>query len=491
MSLNNLLNHLERMPMLKVLVPFCIGILLYDSYTLPYCFLIVALIVVGVVTLLMHTRVGLLLFIVLSGFTMAQLRAPSVSVPRDIYTTFCIDITAIPSDRGSYSSVDGSITAWRDPTSGRWYEANDRVVVRADSLVVLNAGDRVIARANVHRFTNDNSYTRLMLRRGYAGVMNIYNSSILDIDSLPPEGLHLTAVERLGRLPRAGTNGVVRAMVVGERSFITPSMREAYSQSGLSHLLAVSGLHIGMLFLFVNLLLWFLPLLRRGHIVRNLIVIVVVWGYVVATGASPSAVRAALMCTILQISIVRVSAYVTMNAIATTALVMLVYRPSWLADISFQLSFVAVAGIVAWGVPLYKALSGGNRLVNLLTANIVVAMVASVATAPLVSHTFSIVAPIGIAINPIVIPLAGVVVLGGIVWVVMPVDFIAKPLGYIVSWAADAITSIAEWTTTLPYASFDLQISSIQMRLIYLLFVALTLVVWCRNPKKELPLRRL
>lgn len=145
-------------------------------------------------------------------------------------------------------------------------------------------------------------------------------------------------------------------MTAGDRSGITPELRAAYSRSGLSHLLAVSGLHTGIVFALVNLLLWWLPLLRRGHLLRNLLAAACIWIYVAAAGFPPSAVRAAVMFTMLQSALASASEYNGLNALAAAAFGMLLWNPAWLGDISFQLSFAAVAAILAWGVPLCRRL---------------------------------------------------------------------------------------------------------------------------------------
>ena len=101
--------------------------------------------------------------------------------------------------------------------------------------------------------------------------------------------------------------------------------RPAYSRSGLSHLLAVSGLHTGIVFALVNLLLWWLPLLRRGHLLRNLLAAACIWIYVAAAGFPPSAVRTAVMFTMLQSALASASEYNGLNALAAAAFGMLLW----------------------------------------------------------------------------------------------------------------------------------------------------------------------
>lgn len=116
-------------------------------------------------------------------------------------------------------------------------------------------------------------------------------------------------------------------MTAGDRRSLSPALRAAYSRSGTSHLLAVSGLHVGIVFLLANLLLWWLPLFRHGHILRNIAVILLIWLYAATTGFPPSVVRAALMFSVLQFALASSSEYVGMNTLAGVAFVMLLSIP--------------------------------------------------------------------------------------------------------------------------------------------------------------------
>ena len=123
--------------------------------------------------------------------------------------------------------------------------------------------------------------------------------------------------------PAPDEQALCNAMTAGDRRSLSPALRAAYSRSGTSHLLAVSGLHVGIVFLLANLLLWWLPLVRHGHILRNIAVILLIWLYAAVTGFPPSVVRAALMFSVLQFALASSSEYVGMNTLAGVAFVML------------------------------------------------------------------------------------------------------------------------------------------------------------------------
>lgn len=476
--------------MLKLLAPLAAGIALAGQYELPLWFLAAAFVVAGIVALLMRSSAATLLLLLTAGFAVAQLRTPQPTVPRGLHTLYEVVVDGFPAERGAYRSASVSVAAWRDPADGTWHPSDSWLMLYADSLVTLRPGERLRCRGTVRPFRGGaESYRRLMQRRGYAGTMWIGPQAVLE--RLEPESsdLHRAAVRRLERLampPEAAA--VVEAMAAGERRAIPAELRNAYSRSGLAHLLAVSGLHTGIVFVLINVVLWWLPLLRRGHLAKNLLAIAAIWLFVAAAGWPPSAVRAAIMCSLLQWALASGSEYVGLNALATAAVVMLLWNPNWLGDISFQLSFIAVAAILAWGVPLCRRCRTRRRWVNALIDAYLIGLIASAATAPLIAHTFGSIPLAGLLINPLAILLAGVVVFGATLWMILPLAPLAPLFAFVTGHAAKAINLLARATAALPGGALDTRLSAGATALLYALFLAATLAAWGRKPKKSLPL---
>ena len=483
--------RLDRMPMVKAVAPFAAGILAADCFTLPLWFLAGAFLLSGTLALLLHSQSGALVMLLTAGFAASQLRDTAHTLPRGIYTTYELTVEGIPAERGRYTSAEATAVAWRDPSDGTWHASGDRIMLYADSLTALYPGERIRCRGSVRPFRGGaESYRRLMARRGFAGTLWLSERTL--IERLPgrSSALHLHAVERMQRIGmRDDAGAVCRAMVTGDRSGITQELRTVYSRSGLSHLLAVSGLHTGIVFALVNLMLWWLPLLRRGHLLKNLLAAGAVWLFVAAAGFPPSAVRAAVMCTVLQAALASASEYVGMNALATAAFGMLLWNPNWLGDISFQLSFLAVAGILAWGVPLCRRCRTRWKGLNVVIDAYLIGLAATLATAPLVSHTFGVVPLAGLAVNPPAIALAGVVVFGGALWMLAPVGVLAPAFGFVTGTAAGGIDALARLTASLPSGAADYTLGGWQTAALYLVFVLATAAAWSAEPKKSVPLR--
>ncbi len=488
MKIACLTERLERMPMVKIVLPVAAGIGLAAIGTFPLWFLGAAVVGCGVAALLLRSTAWTVTLWMVVGCAAAEIRTPNgCSVPRNMKTIFEVQIEEIPSEQGRYIRAEASVRAWRNPTNGHWVPSDARIMLYGDSLTHLVAGERIRCRSTLRPFRSDlSSYRRLMLRRGVVGTLRVGKGSLLE--RRPPRDAtwHEVASARLLRLPMQSASGaVVRAMAVGDRSAITAKQRTVYAQSGLSHLLAVSGLHTGIVFALVNLLLWWLPVVRRGHLVRNVLVIVAIWSYVAIAGWPPSAVRAAVMCTLLQTVLATGSEYVGINALAAAALGMLLWNPAWIGDISFQLSFAAVAGILAWGVPIGRRLHTRYGVVNLLIGSYVVCAAASIATLPLVSHAFGIIPLAGMVVSPVAIGLATVVVACGVTGIIVPLGAV----GYVADSAAAAITGLAEWSAAIPNGVVEYRLGGVAVGAIYLVFGATTLAAWCREPKKNVHLR--
>lgn len=144
---------------------------------------------------------------------------------------------------------------------------------------------------------------------------------------------------------------VAAALVLGKRDLITDDVRSAYTETGAVHVLAVSGLHVGIIFLILRFLLVRLLKLdrtRKGRIVVAFLSVLCVWLFALVSGLSPSVQRAALMFSILALGGIFARKNHVFNTLAAAAIVMLVVTPGQLFQVGFQLSFTAIIGIVAF-----------------------------------------------------------------------------------------------------------------------------------------------
>ena len=277
--------------------------------------------------------------------------------------------------------------------------------------------------------------------------------------------------QRTRLLERFADNGidgdayaVVAAMTLGDKSALTRDIKDTYSVSGASHVLALSGLHLGIIYMLLSLLL---PR-RRWPALSQLVIILSVWAFVFLVGMSVSVVRSAIMLTVYGLLSIGNRDKMSINALAFTAIVMLMWNPAWLFDVGFQMSFMAVLAILLF-VPLFEDVFPAeflmeHRWIKRIWGLVIVSCAAQLGVAPLIAFYFGRFSAYFLLSNMIVIPAAIVILWLSIVVLLFP--SLAYLLLYIVQWLNRVLLSI----TDIPGASIDnLHPSVLQVVLIYVL----------------------
>lgn len=159
-------------------------------------------------------------------------------------------------------------------------------------------------------------------------------------------------VTRIDQWPLGSAQkGVVKALLLGYREDLSPELNQQYASAGITHVLAVSGLHVGILYLVASALLFWLKKLPYGEYGRLLLLALILWGYALLTGLSPSVVRAATMFSFVALGTSFGRLTSIYNTLLASAVVILAFRPAMLFSVGFQLSYLAVFAIV-WLQPL-------------------------------------------------------------------------------------------------------------------------------------------
>lgn len=364
-------------------------------------------------------------------------------------------ITTIPYTAGRWQRCDAEVVGTR---------GKEKFLLRADTTITISLAQRGTL-MGILRPLPEGSYGDLMRRRGYAGTL--YVTSPVDwrveneahsptITARKIQRTLLSHIDRVG-LER-DESAITKAMLLGWRGEIDAPLRDDYSRSGSSHLLAISGLHVGIVAMLVWWACWLLPIMgRRGHIVRNITASIMMILYAFITGLSPSVVRATLMFVVAQLSLAYGTTRSSLNALCGTLAMMLLVNPNNLYDISFTLSAVAVIGIATGYQPAMNYFGGkrAGKSVRTLLGIVIVGACSTFATLPLVAHTFGIVSLVGIFLNPVVILTAEIIVMGGLIWVSLPFEALAPVARWIVGGAATVQNSIVEYAASLPHSALE------------------------------------
>ena len=256
------------------------------------------------------------------------------------------------------------------------------------------------------------------------------------------EALRLRLLHRMQAGPLAQREaGVAEALTLGWRGDIAPETQASFRDAGIAHLLAVSGLHVGLLAAIVGGLLVWVGKERRGRLIRGSVQLAAIWLFTLLTGLAPSTVRAALMFSLFIVAHIFARRTPTLNLLAVAAIVTLVANPLLVYNVGWQLSYSAVAGI-ALARPVITAFR--NRLWQ-LTA---VSTFATLATLPVVATTFHRLPVYFLIANIVIVPLAGVLLFLSLAYMALPCDVTAWPL----YWLTRFCEWLTAWVASLPGA---------------------------------------
>ena len=294
-------------------------------------------------------------------------------------------------------------------------------------------------------------------------------------------------------------NGISKALLIGDRTEVSVDLRKQFNRAGVGHLLAISGLHVGIVASVAFLLFhwigsWIPPLLWNGwnRKLAAMMTFIPVLAYGFLAGMSPSTQRAVIMVGVFLLTLLLDQEQDLTNTICMAGLTILIIHPPALFSISFQLSFAAVLTIV-WGVTLLRPLKAHqNRLMDRLIQKGVTFMAVSffaiLGTTPLVMAYFNQVSLIGIFVNIVAIPLVGFIVVPlGLLGVFLQLlePHLAVVCLCISHWVLSKSIRVIQFFSDLPFAALDtITPSRIEMGLYYAMMLGVFLLLAQRSQQK-------
>ena len=233
---------------------------------------------------------------------------------------------------------------------------------------------------------------------------------------------------------------VIAALTIGDKSDLSTDLKNVYSAAGASHVLALSGLHVGILSGFLFLVFYPLTYWKRyGRMVRMLLVVTLLWGFAFISGLSSSVMRAVVMFSLYAFaSCCSEERFSGIHSLALAAFLMLLYNPFFLFDLSFQLSFAAVASILAFYPLCTRGVVIQNRLFRYLFNLLCLSVSAQVGTLPFVLLYFGTFPTYFLLANLIVSPLAACI----LVLTLMALALSSVP------WLGSGVVVLLDWSTS-------------------------------------------
>lgn len=278
---------------------------------------------------------------------------------------------------------------------------------------------------------------------------------------------------------------VAMALILGVTEGIDSELLSAYAASGAMHVLAVSGMHVGIIYVIILFLFKPIKKYRWSPWLVAGLSIFLLWAFAFVTGLSPSVLRAVTMFSFVALAKPlgwRTNIY---NTLATSAFVLLLYDPYLIMSVGFQLSYLAVLGIVYLQKPLYHLWEIDNRVGNWvweITCISIAAQIATFALGMLYFHQFPVYFLVS---NLFVIPLSTIILVGGIVLLAFSwISPVADLLGWVLQWLIEFLNFTVIVTEKLPFSIISgIHLTTFQCWLIMAALLSLIFMLEYRNKK--------
>lgn len=288
----------------------------------------------------------------------------------------------------------------------------------------------------------------------------------------------------IGSSMSPSTQRFLCTILLGESSYLDPDVREDFSHAGIAHILALSGLHMGIIMTIVFFILKPLDYIKLKH-AKIFMAMACITIYLFITGMSASAVRATIMIAFVLIARLTYRRYSSLNSLFAAALLILAFSPYALYDVGFQLSFMSVLSILLLYDRFGKFLTSKNKSRQLLSS-IAITTVATLGTAAISAYYFHVIPVLSIFSNIIVLPILPFYISIGLIHTFL----LATGIEFIeFSWLLDKatwlLTAIADAVNTLPFSSIaNIHMSTITLALFMLLYLLVIVFIYNINKKQ-------
>ncbi len=501
------------MPFVRLLFPLLIGIAfgIHSGLSLPPEFPLV----LGVSCFLFYglksiresfrfrylLAIPVFLFLISTGWfltTQALSESNTVELPDEALLIARIDNE--PKETEKSMSIRISVEAFRH--NDKWYagEGQALVYLQKDSLSKkLNPGMLISFRPNFNAIENAGNpnefdYEKYMSYHMIASQTYLRSGTWKVIGESNEMGVRMLFLQLRQKLLQiyldVGLTGdeyaVAAALSLGYKDKLQDDIRHAYSSSGAMHVLAVSGLHVGIIFLVMQSLLGFLRRKKSLIPLQVTLLILSIWFYAALTGLSPSVTRAAIMFSFISVGKLfgrNVSIY---NILAASAFVTLIINPLNAAALGFWLSYSAVLSIVLFFPPIYRLIKPRYVILDKVWSLVAVSIAAQIGTAPLTIYFFNQFSNYFILTNILVIPIVTLIIyLAMSVFVFSFIPIVAAFLGKILAWTVSLLNTSVFWIESLPESvSENLYMSQFQMLILFLVIICFAVLYF--SAKRQL-----
>ncbi len=279
--------------------------------------------------------------------------------------------------------------------------------------------------------------------------------------------------------------GIAEALLIGYKEDLDKDLVQAYSNAGVVHIIAISGLHLGLIYIMLVWMFDKLPFIKKQPLLKVILILGCLWLFSLLTGASASVLRSAVMftCIIIGKNFFKQSA--VYNSLAASAFILLCYNPYFLWDVGFQLSYLAIIGIVALQKPIVNLIYFKWIWLNKVWDMLAVTIAAQVMTFPVCIYYFHQFPNLFFITNLIAVPLSTIILFAEIFLVIFSwIPFAGIFLGRITGWLVWLMNCIIEACNNIPYSLLD-NIYATPFTTWALYFFVISMCVWLIDKNKQ------
>ena len=382
--------------------------------------------------------------------------------------------------------VDASIIALKHPAN--WQPVSGFIRLHFDTTVSIPAKNSILIinkpikqTQNLHNKNGFNYGAYLALKNIYHQVsLKQNNFTILvwapkSIDFVSSSRNYLVSI--LDKtIPSPEENAMAKALLLGYRADIDKSLTTAYTNTGVVHVIAISGLHLGMIYGLLAILFSKFKKHKGLKWIRTVGIFSAIWGFTMVCGATPSVVRSAVMFTGILLGELFSRENKTANGLASSAFLLLCYQPVMLFDIGFQLSYSAVGSLMLYNKFVGQFFNPENKILAFAWEAISTSIAAQILTTPLVLYHFKQFPTLFILSNLIAVPLSSLVLLLLIfVCLCSGISMVALPMASITSFFIRLMNAQILRLSNISFGLIEhIPFDTRSMVLSYLLIIALS-----------------
>ena len=506
------INEIRKIPFFRLIIPFILGVIYKINFTFPANYLSIAFIVSLSFTItysyyynkktdyhkrwIMGLLVSVTLFLSGSAITFIQTQSNSSFSKSNIFIGRLIEPT-----KETKKSIKVILEVTHHKMDSVWFPCKEMVIIytKKDSLSkLLKYGDLITFDTHFKTIKNSGNPDEFNYKK-YLANKNIYFQAYLDtknwrlLANNQGQLVYSTAYKLREKLLEIYKSkditgdefAILAALTLGVKDYLSPEIMQTYSASGAMHILAVSGLHVGIIYLILNSMLFFMKKNQILKYIQPIILIISIWFFALITGLSPSVTRASIMLSFIIIGNASGRRPSVFNSIAISAFLILLFKPLAILHVGFQLSYSAVLAIVYFQPKIYRLWNPKYKILDKAWALTAVSIAAQIGTFPISIFYFHQFPSYFFITNLIAIPAAYIIIflaVGLLIFNFLPL--ISDILTFLLDWTIVILNYFTSWIEKLPFSSIShISYSFIETIVLYLLIVSITLLIFSQNKK--------